>query len=145
MPKLFAHYGAGHVSLIMAVCWTPWLIVCAQAILNNRVDRSVRFYTKIREYILPGFVFSGIMLADIRWIGFAGLLWVAYFLTGWALRKKEEKVEDNKLLDGTPQSIIGLVRNISVPIVVAIGLASPFLLPFMDTSDYQQEAPYTCR
>lgn len=24
-PKLAAHYGAGHVSLIYAICWTPWL------------------------------------------------------------------------------------------------------------------------
>ncbi len=26
LPKQFAHYGAGHVSLIYAVSWTPWLL-----------------------------------------------------------------------------------------------------------------------
>jgi hypothetical protein len=25
MPKIAAHYGAGHVTLIYAICWTPWL------------------------------------------------------------------------------------------------------------------------
>ena len=26
LPKLFAHYGAGHLTLIYAVAWTPWLL-----------------------------------------------------------------------------------------------------------------------
>ncbi len=26
MPKLIAHYGAGHVTLVWAVCITPWLL-----------------------------------------------------------------------------------------------------------------------
>jgi hypothetical protein len=26
LPKLFAHYGAGHLSLLYAVPWTPWLL-----------------------------------------------------------------------------------------------------------------------
>ena len=29
-PKLFAHYGAGHLTLYYAVAWTPWLIWAAQ-------------------------------------------------------------------------------------------------------------------
>ena len=26
LPKLFAHYGAGHLSLLYAIAWTPWLL-----------------------------------------------------------------------------------------------------------------------
>ena len=28
LPKLFAHYGAGHLTLLYAVPWTPWLLLC---------------------------------------------------------------------------------------------------------------------
>ena len=27
MPKIYAHYAAGHVTLIYALCWTPWLLI----------------------------------------------------------------------------------------------------------------------
>jgi hypothetical protein len=26
LPKLYAHYGAGHLTLLYAVPWTPWLL-----------------------------------------------------------------------------------------------------------------------
>jgi hypothetical protein len=27
MPKVFAHFGAGHITLLFAVAWTPWLLL----------------------------------------------------------------------------------------------------------------------
>lgn len=28
LPKIFAHYGAGHLTLLYAITWTPWLLLC---------------------------------------------------------------------------------------------------------------------
>ena len=30
LPKLYAHYGAGHLTLLYAVPWTPWLLLAAK-------------------------------------------------------------------------------------------------------------------
>ena len=63
LPKFSAHYGAGHVTLIYAVSWTPWLII----------HRSVQ-----RAWLAEGAVLAMIFLADPRWIAYSGVLWLFY-------------------------------------------------------------------
>ncbi len=38
LPKLYAHYGAGHLTLLYAVPWTPWLLVSAHRNKLNCLD-----------------------------------------------------------------------------------------------------------
>jgi hypothetical protein len=66
MPKLFAHLGAGHVTLVYAVSWTPWLLLA-----ERRSQRQVW---------RPAAVLGLIALADPRWAVLAGILWAAYSL-----------------------------------------------------------------
>ena len=70
-PKLFAHWAAGHVTLLYAVAWTPWLIV-----VNTKPDAK-RFNGLYRS-IQSGIILGVITLADPRWLPFAGLLWLSF-------------------------------------------------------------------
>lgn len=63
MPKIAAHYGAGHVTLLYALAWTPWLL------LESRNDG---------RWWKTGVILAFSFLADPRWAVFAGLLWISY-------------------------------------------------------------------
>jgi hypothetical protein len=73
MPKLFAHYGAGHLTLLYAVPWTPWLLLST--------SQGMRFAFRrwdVTFRIWPPVILAFICLADIRWAAYAGVLWLAY-------------------------------------------------------------------
>jgi hypothetical protein len=74
LPKLFAHYGAGHLTLLYAVPWTPWLL-WAEA-------RSQKGLLKSR-WAQPGLFLAITLLADVRWSLLAGLIWL-----GFAIRRR---------------------------------------------------------
>ncbi|MBN2502854.1 MAG: hypothetical protein JXB38_18890 [Anaerolineales bacterium] len=80
LPKLFAHFGAGHLTLLYAVPWTPWLLL-AQS------EHTAGRWKRLRQ---PGVVLAVIFLADVRWAAYAGLLWLAWALAysqrGWLTR-----------------------------------------------------------
>lgn len=63
MPKLSAHYGAGHITLIYAISWTPWLFYI------RKVD-GAGWYS--------GLFAAMLFLADPRWSVYAGSIWVVY-------------------------------------------------------------------
>jgi hypothetical protein len=81
LPKLFAHYGAGHLTLLYAVPWTPWLLLAAVT-----AHKKYNLLWKL----LPGVILAFIFLADVRWAAYAGALWV-----GWEIylyfRSPQEK------------------------------------------------------
>ena len=72
MPKFFGHYGAGHVTLLYAVSWTPWLLYAAR----KRITEPCHHFT----HILEALVMAAICLADIRWTIYAGAAWWIYCL-----------------------------------------------------------------
>ncbi len=70
LPKLFAHLGAGHLTLIYAACWAPWLLFAQQA-----ANRNMK-----RFWMMPGLALGMIFLADPRYAAIAGILWAAYLV-----------------------------------------------------------------
>lgn len=72
MPKLFAHYGAGHLTLLYALPWTPWLLWA-----GTRED--VTFFRR-RSSWGEGLILALIFLADVRWAVYAGVMWWGYYL-----------------------------------------------------------------
>ena len=76
MPKIAAHYGAGHLTLVYALTWTPWLLLTWR---NFDQDKGVKWKVA-RGWIKPGLILALIILADVRWAVFACLLWWAYAL-----------------------------------------------------------------
>ncbi len=109
MPKLLAHFAAGHISMVFAVCWTPWLL---WSILKFR-------YSKIchRKWWAPGGILGLIILADIRWSVYAGLLMVLY-VSGLFIHSRQWKWR-----------IFGsVVVRLGVNAAAAILLAAPFVM-----------------
>jgi hypothetical protein len=104
LPKLYAHYGAGHLTLLYAVPWTPWLLVSAH--------RKTR-----RPFRLSGVILALIFLADPRWAPFAGLLWWGYAFA-------------HSQFDGQKKSI--LLGNLSIQTALAIFLSGPLLIPLLE-------------
>jgi len=63
MPKIAAHYGAGHVTLLYALAWTPWLFF-----VSKRDKKGWK----------TGLILACLFLADPRWSVFAGILWLTF-------------------------------------------------------------------
>jgi len=70
-PKLIAHWAAGHVTLLYAFCWTPWVFLA-----EDRRHESA----KMTATLLPGIVLGMAWLADLRWGAILGLCWLGYAL-----------------------------------------------------------------
>lgn len=97
LPKLWAHYGAGHVTLLYALAWTPWLLrlsardraATIDQCASEDEDGGANLFHRIGvryshgEAVLLALIFT----ADPRWTVYAGILWVAYsvFRRGAAL------------------------------------------------------------
>lgn len=80
LPKAWAHYGAGHLTLWYALAWTPW----AAWIPTSRTSRKNRAWlTALGGF--PAVLLA--FLADPRWGPFVGLLFVAQ---GIRLMRKEK-------------------------------------------------------
>jgi len=71
-PKLIAHIGAGHVSLVFAVAWTPWLLL---ALKRAAVGGG------LKAGAVAGSLLALIFLADVRWAFYAGVLSAAFWLS----------------------------------------------------------------
>ena len=68
MPRLWAHFGAGHLTLLYASGWIPWLLVA---------HRNA-FQLRRRFPVFPGIVLGMVILVDPRMVPVAGLLWAGY-------------------------------------------------------------------
>ncbi len=71
MPKLAAHVAAGHVSLVMSVAWTGWLLVFVGRTALGR---------RVRDAATAGLILAIVILADPRWAVPAAGLGLAYGL-----------------------------------------------------------------
>ena len=112
LPKLYAHLAAGHITLIYAVCWTPWLFLAAG---------SARQTGQLRRWVLPGGVLGLIALADVRWGAYAGLTWLAFELFE-QVRNKERGWRNWAALAAQLGSNSG----------TALLAAAPLLVPLME-------------
>jgi len=119
LPKLFAHYGAGHLTLLYAVPWTPWLLWASRSRLKI-FHRSFRWTEAV--------VMALIFLADVRWAAYAGLLWWAYSIV------HSKTYPEDKLRVAFPPRLVRLAEQtllagllaapLAVPLVEFIGLSS---------------------
>jgi len=74
MPKLSGHIAGGHVSLVFAVCWTPWLLLQVRRAFPDG---------GWRRGAVVGACLAVMVLIDVRWGFYAALLAGAYGL--WRL------------------------------------------------------------
>lgn len=76
MPKLFSHWAAGHVTLVYAVCWTPWLFFVWEFYFRSHPFRK-------RGWLYAGIVLGVIALADPRWLVYCVITWLIFIFTEW--------------------------------------------------------------
>lgn len=116
MPKIFAHYGAGHLTLAYAVPWTPWLLFAAVR-SKSSLKSSTYFGTSI--------ILATIFLADVRWAAYSGALWLA-----WEIAHKH----------------FGYIRALLhslLKIAIAALLAAPLVIPLMEYTRLSTRASLT--
>jgi hypothetical protein len=114
MPKLFAHFGAGHLTLVYAVAWTPWLL------LAEIRQRRAGPWGWGRALLQPGLILGLILLADPRWGYYAAILWVAYGVSGvggYPLRR---------------EPALSFIVRIVWQTGMAVLLAAPLLVPLLE-------------
>jgi Bacterial membrane protein YfhO len=122
MPKVHAHFAAGHVTMVCAVMWTPWLLW----VLRRYKDRQ-GYYAAI----LNGVILGLIALVDLRWAAYAGALWAAYnvYLFGSAVWGDWKK---NAAQFG--KDAAGWFLRASITVVLALGVSAPQLVPLLEYS-----------
>lgn len=104
-PKLFAHIGAGHMMLVLAASWTPWLLWSANRLRGeNRAERFSR----------PAGILAIIFLIDPRWAIYAGLL-----LAGWWTAHSQE--------ESFGKRTIGFVKQIGLALLLVFPAAWLFI------------------
>lgn len=69
--KMVSHVGSGHLSMIYALCWTPWLLY-----FTKKIQHTINW----TNYLFPGLIFGFIITSDPRWVIPSGLLWFFYTL-----------------------------------------------------------------
>jgi hypothetical protein len=129
LPKLFAHYGAGHLTIVYAVCWTPWLFWAEK--------RRSGLESVNQGSILPGAIVGIMLLADVRWAALAVIGWALYSVY---LKVIVQHQSISKLsVDNRPGSIkkyspdlIYWIRAFSVQLFIGLLLAAPLLLPLVE-------------
>jgi hypothetical protein len=114
MPKMIAHLGAGHITLVWAVTLTPWLLV-----FEMRGRKASGVFQRI---FLPGLLSGLVILADVRWAAFCWVLWWCY-----GLFSKDEKRNGSIWIKAFWK---GLVTKF-IQSIIGLFFASPLLLPLL--------------
>jgi hypothetical protein len=73
-PKLVGHVGLGHLTLVEAVCWTPWVLLAIRRAIEQTLEPGERRW----RYGLAGAAVGLVFLVDPRWVIPVGLLSLAY-------------------------------------------------------------------
>ncbi len=117
LPKLFAHYGAGHLTLLYAITWTPWLLFVSRKYLFS--SHSTEYPVWRRALRQPALVWALILLADVRWAVFAGLLW-------WFTMLVHNSYERDKT------SNHWFIGSLFVQTLIGSLLAAPLIIPLFE-------------
>lgn len=133
LPKIWSHYAAGHVTLIFAVSWTPWLLLSAK----KRWRDNSKFFTITTETL----ILLAIILSDIRWIVYAAAIWI-FFSLSEALAYSKSTTQKRKI-----KEILFILGKWSLhifgQIVFALFISAAFLLPFLEFVSLSTRASLT--
>lgn len=139
LPKIFAHFGAGHLTLVYAVFWTPWLLLSSIRLNWGFQILGCRF----RFGLVSGLILGLIFLADPRWAAFAGLLWMVYWFTYSCERR--EKLQGGNTISSRLREILVKFRVLPlvVQIVISVLVAFPLLIPLLEYTRLSTRAHLT--
>jgi hypothetical protein len=135
-PKLVAHIGAGHVSLVSAVAWTPWLLLAV---------RGAAVAGGWRRGAWAGAVMALTFVADVRWALYAGALAAMYWVAV-ALRQQGSPVHAGAVLADSHGAVpywSRVLYAILAFVLVAALLAAPLALPLVQFISLSNRAALT--
>lgn len=139
MPKIFSHFAAGHITLIFALTWTPWLLYVEEINQQSRQRDWRRF--------LPGLILGVIALADVRWVLFSGLLWFAYRLVGYInFRRERLSLEVSSRIgsgDSSTNSIRYFLLDTLLQGVLALLISAILLIPLIQYTSLSTRSALT--
>ncbi len=124
MPKILAHYGAGHITLLYAISWTPWLLLASESGYSQPGHN--RFWIAPRR-LLPAVILALVLLADVRWGAYAALLWWGYAMWRWGQVNRADNPEIKRIASAGRQ-----VWQLLLLTVLAMLLAAPLVLPLVE-------------
>lgn len=75
-PRVIGHIGAGHLDLLYALAWFPWLMESVGAVIDKQAKRAAT----VKRLLFVALFSSLILLADVRLSLFASALAMAYAL-----------------------------------------------------------------
>ena len=118
MPKLIGHIGLGHVSLVFAVAWTPWVLFAFENAVHKTDGK------RWLSAALAGAALGTVFLIDPRWYLPLALLSFAYVAWRFAHSHKEPTGEshgDNLKWGRAASSLVvaGLI-SLSIAAILAI-------------------------
>jgi hypothetical protein len=113
-PKLIGHIGLGHLTYVEAVCWTPWVLLAIRRAVDGALEPSGRML----RFGVAGAVLGLTFVIDPRWLIPVGLLGGAY--VGKCLAHSQPR--RGRMTFGR-----GALAG-----VVALGVASPALIPLLE-------------
>lgn len=126
MPKLFAHLALGHVSMVYALAWFPWLLLAERRRGESGAPRLIR--------ILPGCVLGLIALADVRSLAYAALLYFLFWIWGWIAQFGGKM---------TIKSAAAQIGGFLGQITLGLGIAAAQLVPLLQFSALSTRADLT--
>ncbi len=107
MPKLIGHIGLGHVSLVFAVCWTPWILLAFGKAVE-RIDGK-----RFPSAALAGAALGMIFLIDPRW--FLPMAFLSGAYAAWRVAHSHKRYEGGSRVDGlsdTGAESAGEIQNL---------------------------------
>jgi hypothetical protein len=113
-PKLVGSVSLGHLTLVEAVCWTPWILLA----IRNAIERGLEPAGRSWRFGVAGALIGLTFLIDPRWLIPAALLSFAY--AGKCIAHSQPR-----------QGRIGLWRSM-VACLIGLGVAAPGLIPLVE-------------
>ena len=115
-PRLWGQWGLGHVTLVFAVSWTPWLVLAARRAALDRLGPTSAW---LRSAGLTGGVLGLIFCLDPRWLPPAGLAAVLAYL--WTVGARPRSSRD--WWQSIRPTLVGLLVLAAAAAALALPLA----------------------
>ena len=133
-PKLIGHVGLGHLSLVSAVSWTPWLLIAARKAVESAREGDPKWF---RRAALAGALIAIVFTADPRWSIPAGLAALAYGLWGLSRSHPEQLKPPSRtrLLAAAGASglfAVGIAAGLGLPLIELVSLSTRTALTLSD-------------
>jgi len=113
-PKLVGHVGLGHLTLVEAICWTPWILLAIRRAIDGGLEPAGRLW----RFGLAGAMVGLTFLIDPRWLIPTALMGIAY--AGKCLAHSQPR-----------RGRIGIGRGL-LACLIALGVAAPALIPLLE-------------